>query len=103
MLELMSAADAGKVYRVFQVSLSGSSACRLKANKNYSVTHHWCVAIMAAHVLSLNQSMVSQQKHSLNRESLAEKRLSQISLSVMQTLACQYVTWEIKWIVYLKT
>jgi len=33
---------------------------------------------MAAHALLLNQSMVSQQKHSLNRESLAEKRLSQI-------------------------
>ena len=87
MPEAMSAADAGKVYRVFQVSLYDSSACRLKAKKIYSVTHYECVAIMAVHVLSLNQSMVSQQEHSLNRESLAEKRLSQISLSVMQTLA----------------
>jgi len=36
----MSAADAGKQICVHQGSLSGSSACRLKAKKNYSVTHY---------------------------------------------------------------
>jgi len=61
--EVMSAADAGKQICVHQGSLSGSSACRLKANKIYSVTHYWCVALItASHALSLNQSMTSQQE-----------------------------------------